>query len=318
MIAGALSFAIPARELSADEFRRHVVVSQQGDASDAGRDVLRAGGNAIDAAVATAFALAVTHPAAGNLGGGGFIVAYRASTREAFTFDFRETAPLASTPKMYLGADGRPLPGHRAGPRAAGVPGTVRGLALAHRRLGQSKWADLIRPAIRLARDGFAVSATLARGLNGQLFDPRTVDLANVPEDLGDARDRMSAFPSSIRAYRKPDGSPWREGDRLVQPDLARTLERIATQGPDDFYTGETARLIAAHCAKERGLITTEDLASYRAVERPPIHGTFRGHDIYGMGPPASGGILIVEMLRILERYDLKADGPRSPLTVHR
>jgi gamma-glutamyltranspeptidase/glutathione hydrolase len=318
ILAGVLSSSIPVRELPADEFRRHVVVSQQGDASDAGRDVLRSGGNAVDAAVATAFALSVTHPAAGNLGGGGFIVAFRASTREVFTFDFRETAPLASTPKMYLGADGRPLPGHRAGPRAAGVPGTVRGLALAHGRLGQSKWADLVRPAMRLARDGFAVSATLARGLNGQLFDPKSVDVANVPEDLGDARDRMSAFPSSIRAYRKPDGTPWREGDRLVQAELARTLERIATLGPEDFYTGETARAIAAHCVKEGGLITLEDLASYRAVERPPIHGTFRGYDVYGMGPPASGGILIAEMLHILERYDLKADGPRSPLTLHR
>ncbi len=209
ILAGVLSSSIPIRELSADEFRRHVVVSQQGDASVAGRDVLRAGGNAVDAAVATAFALAVTHPAAGNLGGGGFIVAYRASTREVFTFDFRETAPLASTPRMYLGADGRPLPGHRAGPRAAGVPGTVRGLALAHSRLGHASWDDLLRPAIRLAREGFTISETLARGLNGQLFDPKSVNVANVPEDLGDTRDRMSAFPSSIRAYRKPDGTPW-------------------------------------------------------------------------------------------------------------
>ncbi len=318
LLAGLFSCLIPWSDLKADEFHRQVVVSQQADASDAGRDVLRSGGNAVDAAVATAFALAVTHPAAGNLGGGGFIVAYRASTKEVLTFDFRETAPGASTPTMYLGADGRPLPGHRAGPRAAGVPGTVRGLALAHSRAGHTPWSDLVRPAIRLAKDGFTVSATLARGLNAQLFDPRAVDAANVPEDLGDARDRMSAFASSVQAYRKPDGSPWREGDRLVQQDLARTLERIAARGPDDFYTGETARMIAAHCTKGRGLITLEDLASYRAIERQPIHGTFRGHDIYGMGPPASGGILIVEMLQILERYDLKADGPRSPQTIHR
>ena len=311
----ASAFGVRSR---ADEFRRHAVVSQQGDASDAGRDALRAGGNAVDAAVATAFALAVTHPAAGNLGGGGFIVAYRAGTREVFTFDFRETAPLASTPTMYLGADGKPLPGHRAGPRAAGVPGTVRGLALAHGRVGRAKWAELVRPAVRLAREGFPVSATLARGLNAQLFDPRTVDVAGVPEDLGDSRDRMGRFRSSVAAYRKPDGTPWREGDRLVQPDLARTLERIAERGADEFYTGETARLIAAHCAAERGLITLDDLASYRAVERPPVHGTFRGLDVYGMGPPASGGILIVEMLNILGRYDLKADGPKSPRTLHR
>jgi gamma-glutamyltranspeptidase/glutathione hydrolase len=318
LVAGLLAATWISTGLRAEEFRRHVVVSQQGDASDAGREALRAGGNAVDAAVGTAFTLAVTHPAAGNLGGGGFIVAFRASTQEVFTFDFRETAPGASTPRMYLSPDGRPLPGHRAGPRAAGVPGTVRGLALAHSRLGRARWADLIRPAIRLAREGFPVSETLARGLNAQLFDPRKVDVANVPEDLGDPRDRMSAFDSSVAAYRHPDGRPWREGDRLVQADLARTLERIAESGPDEFYTGETARLIAAHCSKEGGLITLDDLSSYKAVERPAIRGTYRGFDVYGMGPPASGGILIVEMLNILERYDLKADGPRSPRTVHR
>jgi gamma-glutamyltranspeptidase / glutathione hydrolase len=308
----------PARNVIADEYRRHAVVSQQADASDAGRDVLRGGGNAVDAAVATAFALAVTHPAAGNIGGGGFIVAFKADTKEVLTFDFRETAPIASTPRMYLGPDGKPLPGHRTGSRAAGVPGTVRGLGLAHSRLGRARWADLVRPAIKLAREGFPLSAPLARGLNAQLSTTKTVDGAAVPEDLGDPRDRLGSFPTSVAAFRKRDGTPWQEGDRLIQPDLARTLERIAASGPDEFYKGETARLIADYCAKSGGLITLDDLAAYRAVERPAIHGTYRGCDVYGMGPPASGGILIVEMLNILDRYDLKADGPRSPLTLHR
>jgi gamma-glutamyltranspeptidase/glutathione hydrolase len=302
----------------ADEFRRHAVVSQQADASDAGREIMRAGGNAVDAAVATAFALAVTHPAAGNIGGGGFIVAYKADSKEVLTFDFRETAPGASTPRMYLGPDGKPLPGHRTGSRAAGVPGTVRGLGLAHSRLGRARWPELVRPAIKLAREGFPISGTLAHGLNAQLFDAKAVEGVAVPEDLGDTRDRLGSFPTSVAAFRKPDGSPWREGDRLVQLDLARTLERIATSGPDEFYKGETAHQIADYCAKSGGLISLEDLAAYRAVERPAIHGTYRGCDIYGMGPPASGGILIVQMLNLLERYDLKADGPRSPLTLHR
>ncbi len=312
------SFAVWPSEAPGEDYRRHAVVSQQGDASEAGRDVLRAGGNATDAAIATAFALAVTHPAAGNLGGGGFIVAYKANSKEIVTIDFRETAPKASTLKMYLGPNGKPTPDHRAGPRASGVPGTVRGLALAHKRLGRAEWATLLRPAIRLASEGFSVSPPLARGLNAQLFDPSRVEHADVPEDLGPQADRLAHFAASVSAYRKADGKPWNPGDRLVQPDLAQTLQRIALNGPDEFYTGETARLIADHCTRSGGLINLEDLASYHAVERPAIHGTFRGFDIYGMGPPASGGILVVQMLNILERYDLRADGPRSPRTIHR
>ena len=301
-----------------EEYRGHAVVSQQGDASDAGRDVLRAGGNAVDAAIATAFALAVTHPAAGNLGGGGFLVAFDARSRRVVTFDFRETAPLASTPTMYLGPDAKPKPGHRAGPRASGVPGTVRGLSLAHGRLGRASWSSLIRPAIRLACEGFSVSETLALSLNSQLSGHQADGQPAVPEDLGVDNDRLGQFPESVAAYGKPDGSAWRAGDKLVQPDLALTLGRIASEGADEFYTGETARRIVDHCSRSGGLISLDDLAAYRAVERPAIHGTYRGFDVYGMGPPASGGILIVEMLNILERYDLRADGPRSPRTIHR
>lgn len=155
---------------SDDTFRKHAVVCQEGNAADAGREILRQGGNAIDGAIATAFALAVTHPAAGNLGGGGFIVAYLADRKEVVTVDFRERAPKASTETMYLGPNGLPTPGHREGPRAAGVPGTVRGLGLAHAKWGRSRWADLVKPAVKLARDGFPVTETLASSLNGQLF----------------------------------------------------------------------------------------------------------------------------------------------------
>ena len=315
----ALMSAVPGRSRGDDEtFRSRVVVSQQGDASKAGRDAMRDGGNAVDAAVATAFALAVTHPAAGNLGGGGFIVAYLAGSREVVTVDFREMAPKASTEQMYLGDEGLPARGHRAGPKAAGVPGTVRGLGLAHARWGRAKWADLVRPAEGLARDGFAISATLARSLNGQLFTSDLKNGAAVPEDLGATGDRLADFAASVAAFRKPDGTPWKEGDRLIQRDLADTLARIGRDGPGEFYAGETARKIVAHMGKLGGLVTMDDLAAYEAKIRPPIQGTFKGYEVFGMGPPASGGILIVQMLNVLERYDLKADGPGSPRTIHR
>lgn len=311
----------------AERFSRHVVVAQEAEAADVGREVLRRGGTAVDAAVATAFALAVTHPAAGNLGGGGFLVAYDSGRRKVQTFDFRETAPRASTPTMYLGPDGRLVKHHRAGARAAGVPGTVRGLAAAHAALGSLPWSDLVRPAVRLASEGFVVSEELAGSLNAQLF-PRRRDrgpettsnpaLRARRDDLWADEDHLADFPESVAAFRKPDGSPWKAGDRLVQRDLAATLDRIATHGPDEFYTGKTADLIAAYNASHGGLIGKDDLARYRAKSRPPVHTTFRGFDIYGMGPPASGGTVLTEILGMLERFDLKGDGPRSAQTLHR
>jgi gamma-glutamyltranspeptidase/glutathione hydrolase len=270
----------------------------------------------VDATVATAIALAVTHPAAGNLGGGGFLVAYVAESNQVTTFDFRETAPAASAETMYLDDAGKLRPGHRAGPRAAGVPGTVRGLGLAHAKLGKLPWKELVAPAVVLARDGFPVSRTLAEGLNAQIFDD--ADAAKVAEDLGSHGDRLADFPASVAAYRRPDGKPWSAGDMLVQADLAATLQRIADQGADEFYTGETARLIVEQMKTSGGIISRVDLARYEAKERRPIHSTFRGFDVYGMGPPASGGVLIALMLNILEPLDLKADGPRSERTLHR
>lgn len=306
--------------VGAQTFTKHVVVAQESNAADVGRDVLRKGGSAVDAAVATAFALAVTHPAAGNLGGGGFLVAYDVAKRSVVTIDFREVAPQAATERMYLGPDGKLLPRHRAGAWAAAVPGTVRGLALAHRRLGKLSWPELVRPAARLARDGFVVSAELARSLNGQLFEraaPASSDEAR-KDDLSGRQDRLADFPESVAAFRKPDGMRWQAGDRLVQPELADTLDRIAEQGPDEFYKGRTAQLIAQYMATRHGFVTVDDLAAYQARERAPVHTTYRGCDVYGMGPPSSGGIVVLEMLNILERFDLNADGPRSARTLHR
>lgn len=300
-------------------FSRHVVVSQEGNASEIGRDTLRKGGNAVDAAVATAFALAVTHPAAGNIGGGGFLVAFVPERGEVLTFDFREAAPAASHERMYLNSNDTLLPHHRAGARAAGVPGTVRGLGLAHQKLGKRAWSELVRPAAQLARTGFEVSPTLARSLNAQLFDRGQIAAdALGKDDLTHNGDRLAHFPESVAAYRKSDGTPWKSGDRLVQLDLADTLDRIAASGPDEFYRGRTARLIARYMVDHGGLITLDDLASYEAKARPPVHTTFRGHDVYGMGPPAAGGIVIAQMLNMLEPFDLKSDGPRSPRTLHR
>ncbi|AMV38728.1 gamma-glutamyltransferase [Planctomyces sp. SH-PL62] len=293
-------------------FTKYAVSAQESHAADVGRDALRAGGNAIDAAVATAFAMAVTLPEAGNLGGGGFIVAYLPASKRVVDLDFRETAPGSSTPRMYLDAEGNLLPRHRAGAWAAGVPGTVRGLGTAHAKWGKLPWRDLVAPAVKLAREGFPISDELAVALNVQLR-PRGGD-----EGRGRVGDRMADFPESVAAFGKPDGQPWKGGDLLVQGDLASTLERIAAEGPDEFYTGRTADLIAAYMTENDGRISRKDLADYRAKERPPVRTTYRGHDVYSVGPASSGGVVLCQMLNILERYDLMADGPQSPRTLHR
>ncbi len=212
---------------------------------------------------------------------------------------------------MYLGPDGKPLPKHREGPRAAGVPGTVAGLGLAHERYGKLPWSRLVEPAARLAREGFAVDERLARSLNSELF----------PDEKAREREQsifLADFPETIAAYGKGDGSRWRNGDTLVLPELAGTLERIGREGWQEFYKGVTAQRIVACMGKSNGLITLEDLASYHAIERKPICVGYRGFDVYGMGPPSSGGITMALMLNMLERYDLKVDGPRSSRTVHR
>ncbi len=313
-VAVGLAFwvAVPAVR-AGDTFSRHVVVAQEAHAADVGRNVLRAGGNAIDAAVATAFALAVTVPEAGNLGGGGFIVAYLADRREVVTVDFRETAPRSASPRMYLDGNGKTRPRHRAGAWAAGVPGTVRGLGLAHARWGKLAWADLVQPAARLAREGFPISADLARSLNGQLAEQKNTKTARTGDHA-----RLADFTESVTAFARPDRAAWKAGDRLIQGDLAATLERIAAAGPDEFYTGRTAQLICRYMVEKDGRITAADLAAYQAKFRPPVHTTFRGCDVWSMGPPSSGGVVLCQMLNILERFDLKADGAQAPRTVHR
>jgi gamma-glutamyltranspeptidase/glutathione hydrolase len=264
--------------------------------------------------VATAFALAVTHPAAGNLGGGGFLVAFDARSNSITTIDFRETAPARSTAKMYLDHEGKPLPKHRAGARAAGIPGTVRGLGLAHARYGRLPWRDLVVPAERLAQNGFAVSAPLARSLNSQLKLQVDPDDDDAPETN---RDRLRDFPDSVAAYGKSNGAEWAEGDILRQPDLAATLARIAAEGPDEFYIGKTAKLLIDYSNAHNGIFSDEDLRTYRAIERRPISTTYRGHEVHSMGPPSSGGIVLAQSLNWLEPLNLNLDGPRHARTLH-
>ena len=315
LIAVISTSLIATARAETETFGKHVVVSQEGNASDVGRDVLRAGGNAVDAAIATAFALAVTLPEAGNLGGGGYIVAYLADPKEVVTVDFREMAPQASSARMYLDPDGKPRARYRTGAWSAGVPGTVRGLGLAHARWGKRPWAELVRPAARLAREGFAISDDLAGSLNRQLGRTgQTRRAATGRDDFG----RLGDFPETVSALGKPDGSAWNPGDRLIQPDLAATLERIALSGPDEFYNGRTARLIADYMGSHGGFISLDDLKSYQAKLRAPVHTSFRGHEVYSIGPSSSGGVVLCQMLNILERYDLKADGRDSARTLHR
>lgn len=276
-----------------------LVVCTSAPACDAGASVMARGGNAVDAAVATAFALAVTHPAAGNIGGGGFMVV-RTPDGQVTSFDYRERAPLASTRTMYLGKDGnidRSLTA--AGYLAPGVPGSVRGLAMAHKRFGRLPWKDVLMPGVLLAEAGFPLSAALARSLNREVSGS------------------MKKFPASVAAYGKPGGGEWQAGDRIVLKDLGKTLRAIATDGPDAFYTGWIADAIAADMKANGGLITKEDLESYEAKERTPVRGTYKGFEIISMAPVSSGGVALVEMLNILEPLDLKSRGLLTAEALH-
>jgi gamma-glutamyltranspeptidase/glutathione hydrolase len=276
--------------------KRGLVITQSDIASQIGFQVIRDGGNAIDAAVATAFAMAVTHPTAGNIGGGGFIV-FRPASGEATTFDFREAAPAGSNPEMWL-VDGKyDSQVHHNSHRAVGVPGTVAGLHLAWKTFGTKPWKDLVAPAVKLARDGFELSDGLARSLQ------RTLP-------------QFKKYPASLAQFSK-NGTPYEAGELFKQADLGRTLQRIADQGPAGFYEGETALLIEKEMKANGGLITREDLKKYQAKQRAPIKGTYRGYDIIGMAPPSSGGISVQLILNILEGYDLKANGAGSAQNIH-
>jgi gamma-glutamyltranspeptidase/glutathione hydrolase len=273
-----------------------MVVSQSDIASQVGFQVIKSGGNAIDAAVATAFALAVTHPTAGNIGGGGFLV-YREGTGAATSYDFREKAPAGATAEMWLKDGKYDFDLHHNSHRSVGVPGTVAGLHMAWKEQGTKPWKDLVMPAVVLARDGFEISHGLARSLSGML-------------------DEFKRYPASLAQFSK-NGQPYQAGELLKQPDLARTLQRIADQGPAGFYEGETAELLEKEMKANGGLITRADLRAYQARKRDVVRGTYRGHEIIGMAPPSSGGIGVITMLNILEGYDLKANGYGSAKNLH-
>jgi gamma-glutamyltranspeptidase / glutathione hydrolase len=292
------SSRIPAAEDLGVPGRDGVVVCTSAPACDAGASVLARGGNAVDAAVATAFALAVTHPAAGNIGGGGFMIV-RTPSGDVTAFDFREKAPLKSTPTMYVGENGtidRSLTA--AGYLAPGVPGSVRGMESAHKKFGNLPWKDVVMPAVTLAEEGFTVSSALARSLTAEL-------------------ETMAKFPASVAAYAKPGGGDWAAGDRLVLPDLARTLRAIANDGADVFYKGWIADRIAEDMTANGGLIGKEDLADYQAKVRVPVKGTYRGFEIISMPPPSSGGVGLIEMLNILEPLNLKSKGLLTAPALH-
>ena len=274
-----------------------MVVSAYPDASRAGAEVLRAGGNAVDAAIATGFALAVAHPVAGNIGGGGFMV-IRFPDGSSTVMDFREKAPLKAHPEMFVNEDGEySYQIHHRSHLAVGVPGTVAGFAQAHEKYGAAEWSGLVESAVVLARDGFEMSERLANSLAGRL-------------------EAFRDYPATFAQFFK-DGKPCSRGDTLVQADLAATLERIRDQGRDGFYTGETARLLAAEMERGGGWITEDDLARYQAVEREPVRGTYRGYDIISMAPPSSGGTALVQMLNVLEGFDIAAMGANTPAHAH-
>jgi gamma-glutamyltranspeptidase/glutathione hydrolase len=267
-------------------------------ASDVGLDVLRRGGNAFDAAVAIGFALAVVHPQAGNIGGGGFAVVRDGAIGEIRSLDFRETAPLAAYRDMYLDDTGAVIEDlSLVGAKAAGTPGTVAGLHALWEAYGSLPWKDLVMPAVHLADTGFILDQPLA-------------------QHLREYRQSLSQYKETAEVFFGDNPEP-RAGDRLVQNDLAKTLRGIAETGPDEFYKGETARKIVWCMEKHGGLITHDDLANYRAVWRKPIHFRFDGYDVYSMPPPSSGGIIVGQILKLLEPFELDADGFDSPENIH-
>jgi gamma-glutamyltranspeptidase/glutathione hydrolase len=271
-----------------------IVASVHELASRAGVEMMQAGGNAVDAAVATGFALAVVHPQAGNIGGGGFLL-LRTASGETHFIDFREKAPAAATENMYLDAHGNVIPDLSVvGYKSVGVPGSVAGLVYAEKKYGKLSLEKVIAPAIRLARNGFSLAY----------------------EDAKDLQDEdLAKFADSHRIFQR-DGKLYQPGEILKQPELAHTLERIA-KNPDDFYHGALARELAAAIQKGGGLVTAADLAAYEVKEREPVRGTYRGYDIIGAPPPSSGGTTLIEILNILEGFDLAKTGNRSAEAIH-
>ena len=274
-----------------------VVASRSPLASQVGANMLKAGGNAVDAAVAVGFALAVTHPSAGNLGGGGFVVIRLADGRVVAN-DHREKAPAKASRDMYLDDNGAVVPGlSTASHLAVGVPGTVDGLLEVLGRHGTLSREDVVAPAVQLAEDGFPLPADLAAQFKRQ-------------------REAFAPYPASVAKFSKGERA-YEPGDMFLQPDLAATLERIAANGRDGFYAGRTAQLIVAEMERGGGLVGADDLRAYSSVWRTPVRGSYRGYEIVSMPPPSSGGLLLVQMLNMLEPYDIGALGPGAPATLH-
>jgi gamma-glutamyltranspeptidase/glutathione hydrolase len=306
----ALGFAIPApaqeaaiysgMDLAHPVWAREAMVSaQEAVAARIGSEVMAAGGNAVDAAVAVGFALAVTLPRAGNLGGGGFMLVHMAGTGETVALDYRETAPAGAGRDMFLGPDGEADSElSRFHGKAVGVPGTAAGMALALERWGTLTLAQALAPAIRLADEGIVVTPALA-------------------DSLKQAEKRLKRWPASAAAFFKPDGSAYEPGETLRQPDLAATLRRIAELGPDGFYRGDTAERIVAAVQAAGGPMTVEDLSGYEAKAREPVRGDYRGYEVVSMPPPSSGGTHIVQILNILEGFPIGWTGHNSAETIH-
>jgi len=277
-----------------------MVVTSHYLASEVGNEILVKGGNAVDASIATAFALAVTLPSAGNIGGGGFLV-YHGSDGHKTTFNFREKAPLAATPNMFLGEDGKIKDNsNHEGLLSVGVPGTVAGLYKAHQRMGSLSWQELLQPAINLAENGFESTHNMNWFLNW----------------VKDHKDE-EIYAATAKAFLKNGKEIYKPGETWKQPELAETLQRIQENGADGFYKGKTAKLIADYMKKHGGLITEEDLAKYEAEELEPVTGSYRGHEIVAMPPPSSGGVALIEMLNILENFDVENTGHNSAASLH-
>jgi gamma-glutamyltranspeptidase/glutathione hydrolase len=278
-----------------------LVVAQERLAAQVGADILRQGGNAVDAAVATGFALAVTYPRAGNIGGGGFMVIHSAGRNEDAAIDYRETAPGAITRDIFLGPDGKPdTDKSRNSALGIGVPGTVAGLAAALEKYGSGRFtlAQTLKPAIELARDGFVVADDMA-------------------DTLSDMYRRMGRWPNSAKAFSRSDGTPLQEGDRLIQSDLATTLSAIAEQGSRGFYEGPVAERLAKAVRDAGGIMTADDLKSYQAVIRSPVRGNYRGYEIVSMPLPSSGGTVLLETLNILEGFPMPEMKQGSAPSLH-
>jgi gamma-glutamyltranspeptidase / glutathione hydrolase len=298
LLTSSISAYLARPEGKVGSYTNAAVVSVDPIASNVGIETLKKGGNAVDAAVATAFALAVTWPGAGNLGGGGFMLIYL-KNGEVTAIDYREKAPEKATSRMFLN-DKAEVDSDKSGVGflVIGVPGTVKGLWEASRHYGKLDWKTLVQPAVNLALDGFVVDEVFARSLQGQAF-------------------AMDAFPEFGRVFRKADGSYYHAGETLRQPDLARTLKLIHDQGPNGFYRGEVAKKLVDDVQANGGIITLKDLANYEAKIRTPLRSTYRGYEIVGMPPSSSGGTTVIQMLNILEGYDLGSMKRRDASTIH-